>query len=272
MLKNFNSLTPKLQQAIRDGIATELCARDPLYWLRHTLTYDEHWKAKGSAPYARFPDLPYMATLFALMREERCLFLPKSREMMVSWAVVAYAVWLCQFHPRTRVMIQSQKEDKVLELVSGRGNPGYARTLWEQQDDFLKLRHPLIKPAEEMPGDQLVWANGSTFHGVPRGADQIRQFHPTLVIFDEAAHLDEFQAAYDAAHPVASRIIAISSAAPSWFGEVVEEAFQDSAAVKNLLRGCDFARHATGIAVFRIKYSADPKKGRAMGRQDATDL
>ena len=61
VLKNFNSLTPKLQQAIRDGIATELCARDPLYWLRHTLTYDEHWKRKGSTPYARFPNLPLHA-------------------------------------------------------------------------------------------------------------------------------------------------------------------------------------------------------------------
>jgi len=157
-------------------------------------------------------------------------------------------------------MIQSQKEDKVMALVSGRGNPGYARTLWEQQDDFLKAMKPLVKAPEEMPGDLLAWVNGSTFQGVPRGADQVRQFHPTLVIFDEAAHLDEFAEAYAAADPVAAQIIAISSAAPSWFGERVEEAFESSTDVVSELPGCDFVRHRSGIAVFRIKYSADPKK------------
>ena len=185
----------------RDLIARS--QKDPLDWLQnHTQTFDEHWKSKGTAPYARFPRLPYLPRLFELMKTERRLFLPKSREMMVSWAAVAYGVHLCQFSPRTQVMIQSQKEDKVMELVCGRGNPGYARTLWEQQDECLRRLCPLAKPIEDMPGNQSAWANGSTFHGVPRGADQVRQFHPTLVIFDEAAHLDEFEEAYAAADPV----------------------------------------------------------------------
>jgi len=99
VLKNFNSLAPKLQQAIRDGIETERCARDPVHWLlNYTRTFDEHWKQKGSAPYARFPRLPYMPKLFELMQKERRLFLPKSRDMMVSWSVVAYGVHLCQFN------------------------------------------------------------------------------------------------------------------------------------------------------------------------------
>jgi hypothetical protein len=129
------------------------CQSDPLHWLQnHTNTFDEHWKQKKSAPYARFPRLPYMPKLFELMHKERRLFLPKSRDMLVSWAAVAFGVHLCQFNPRSRVMIQSQKEDKVMALVCGRGNPGYARTLWEQQDDFLKTKHPLVKAPEEMPG------------------------------------------------------------------------------------------------------------------------
>ncbi|HEV2491487.1 MAG TPA: hypothetical protein VG204_00280 [Terriglobia bacterium] len=70
----------------------------------------------------------------------------------------------------------------------------------------------------------LAWANGSTLHGVPSGADQIRQYHPTVYIADEAAYLDDFEQSYGAAHPVAAQIIAVSSAAPSWFGEICEEA------------------------------------------------
>jgi len=211
----------RAKKRLRELEQAELCRTDPLYWLRtHTKTFDEHWQEKGTEPYARFPDKPYFPYLFYLLRTERRLLLPKSREMGLSWAVIGYAVWLCQFFERTRVIVQAQKLEKVIDLVSGRGNPGYARTLYEQQDQFLKDRHPLIKPSTEMPGDMLAWANGSTLHGVPSGADQIRQYRPTVAIFDEAAHLDEFAESFGAAEPVASQIIALSSAAPSYFGDL----------------------------------------------------
>ena len=223
---SFQNLPTGLRKVMREGLWNELCARDPYYWLQlHTKTFDEHWEKKGTQPYNHFPDLPYLRNIFDLLLTESRLFLPKSREMMLTWAVIGYGVWRCQFHPRTRVIVQTQKLEKVLDLVSGRGNPGYARTLWEQQNDFLKDMHPLVKPAKDMAAGLLAWVNGSTFQGVPSGADQVRQYHPTLVIFDEAAHLSEFREAYDAAHPVATQIIALSSAAPSWFGDICESAF-----------------------------------------------
>jgi hypothetical protein len=192
------------------------------------MTFDEHWKDNGTQPYARFPILPYMPRLFEILQTSRRLFIPKSREMMISWAVIAYAVWRCQFFERTRVIIQAQKLEKVIDLISGRGSPGYARTLYEQQDQFLKDRHPLVKPSTEMPGDMLAWANGSTLHGVPSGADQIRQYHPTVVIFDEAARLDDFEASYGAAEPVASQIIAISSAALGFFADMCTDLMEQA--------------------------------------------
>lgn len=197
----------------------------PLYWLqRLTRTFDERWEEKKCEPKKGFPDLPYLRWVFSEFLREPRLFIAKSRDMMLSWAVVGYAVWKCQFFEHTRAMVQTQKEDKVADLICGRGNPGYARTLYEEQEAWLKARCPLTKAIEEMPGTMITWKNGSTLQGVPRGADQIRQYHPTLVIFDEAAHLDEFQESYGAAIPVASQIIAVSSAAPSWFGDVVTEA------------------------------------------------
>jgi hypothetical protein len=219
-------------QRLKELEIEDRCRTDPLYWLQnHTKTFDEHWQEKGTEPYCRFPsseELPYMPFLFELMATARRLLIPKSREMMLSWAVIGYAVWKCQFFERTRVIVQAQKLEKVIDLISGRGNPGYARTLYEQQDQFLKDLHPLVKPSTEMPGDMLAWANGSTLHGVPSGADQIRQYHPTVVIFDEAAHLDEFEASYGAAEPVATQIIAVSSAAPSFFGDVCTDIMEQA--------------------------------------------
>ncbi len=189
---------------------------NPLKWLQfHTKTRDNHWREKGTEPYCRFPDLPYMPKLFELMASERRLFLPKSREMMLSWAVVGYSVHTCQWHPNTEIIIQSEKESKSLDLVVGRGTPGYARVLWERQDEFLKRLHPLTKDIEEMPADLLSWKNGSSIRAVASGAAQVRQYHPAIWIMDEAAFLPEAAASYDTAELVSSQIFVISTAGPS---------------------------------------------------------
>src|SRR5579864_7231971 len=93
----------------------------PLYWLQHhTETFDEKWKEKSlPSPYRKFPDLPYLPWLFEHFLRDRRLFVPKSREMMASWSVVGYAVWTCRFFPRQRVIVQSQKEQKVADLMVG---------------------------------------------------------------------------------------------------------------------------------------------------------
>jgi hypothetical protein len=146
--------------------------------------------------------------------------------MLASWSVVGYAVWLCQFHPRQRVIIQGQKIDKVTELIKGKGNPGYARTLIERQTPWLRQRFPLLYDIEEMSQTLLSWQNGSTLQGVPSGADQIRQYHPSVLIVDEAAFLDDFEQSYAAADPVAAQIIAVSSAAAGYFGDVCTQALE----------------------------------------------
>jgi len=140
--------------------------------------------------------------------------------MMVSWAAIGYCVWKCQFFDRQHVIVQAQKEGKAAELLKGTGNPGYAATLYERQPQWLKESHPLLKPLQEMPATVICWANGSTLRGIPQGADQIRMFHPTLYLVDEAAFIDDFEQSYGAAEAVDSQIIAVSSAAPSYFGDV----------------------------------------------------
>ena len=161
------------RRLLHEAAVDEKCRRDPLYWLRHwTKTFDEHWQEKGCEPYRPFPSsktLPYMPWLFRHLQTARRLYVPKSREMMISWAVVGYAVWLCQFFPRTRASLQTQKEEKVIDLINGRGNPGYARTLYEQQPEWMKARHPLVKPVEEMPGNLIAWKNVRHCMDCPKG-------------------------------------------------------------------------------------------------------
>jgi hypothetical protein len=201
---------PKLDQAIRD----------PLYWLQnHTRTRDSHWREAGAAsPYRPFPDKPYFRPIIETFQLEPVVFIEKSRDLMLSWLCAGYFTHAAMTNDQREVLFQSQKEDKAAELI------GYAKTLYEQQDEALKQRFPLAKPLKDQAAMRLEFANGSRIVGIPEGADQIRSFHPWGLLMDEAAFQPEAGEAYDAAVPVCQKIIVLSSAGPGWFADFVTEA------------------------------------------------
>ena len=197
----------------------------PLWWTWYaTQTFDPHYLDKGlKSPHRTFPRLPYLPWLFTKLLTEPITFWPKSREMLLSWCVVAYAVWHCQIFPGTQVLVQSQKLDKASELVKGKEPPGYGYTLYSRQDQWLKDRFPLAMRPEDLPADNLVWKNGSEMQALGRGADQTRLYHPTIYVQDESSFMDEASASFGAASPVAKQIVIVSSAGPSWFGDICSQ-------------------------------------------------
>jgi len=197
----------------------------PLWWAWFcTETFDPHYLDKGlKSPHRTFPRLPYLPWLFAKLLTEPIVFFPKSREMLLSWCAVAYAVWHCEIFPGTQVLIQSQKLDKASELVKGKEPPGYGLTLYNRQDPWLKARFPLAIRQEDLPANNIVWKNGSEMQALGQGADQIRLYHPTIVIWDEMAFIEEASASFGAATPVAKQLICISSAGPGFFGDTCSE-------------------------------------------------
>jgi|SRR5215469_932200 len=79
--------------------------------------------------------------------------------------------------------------------------------------------HTSGHPLKRQTSLAMEWADGGKLYGIPAGEDQIRMYHPTLVIFDDAAFLPGFEACYNATTPVAQQIVAISSAAPGFFAD-----------------------------------------------------
>lgn len=197
-------------QAEWDAMGETVASFDvgPLLWLtKYTATEDKHWLAKGTKPVAPFPKKDYFVDLLQIMMDSKRLFIPKSREMMTSWLTCGYIAWMCQWFEHIEWILQTEKEDKVVELVN------YCRILYRRQEPWMRERVTLrVDNATE-----LVLSNGSHIVGVPKGANQIRLFHPYGVMFDEAAFLPEFSDCYNTVHPVAKKIIAVSSAAPGPF-------------------------------------------------------
>lgn len=228
---------------------------DPLYWLRnHTKTKNPHWVQEGfDSPNAEFPAYPFFPWLFEQFQSsEKVLCIKKSRDMMLSWAVVGYYTSMCQTKAGLQVPFQSQKELKAFDMVE------YARELYRNQPDWLKERFPLALPLDQQPKGTIRWANGSEILGIPEGADQIRSLHPSAMMGDEVSFQPAAGEAYDVALPAVQKLIEVSSAGPGWYEEFTEK--EDAEPEVPVLRGVSTWRNKNGVLVIRIHYTAIPER------------
>jgi len=203
--------SPKVDAWVQEAI------RDPFLWAtRHTKTRNEHWLEEArSSPYECFPETAHLAALFAAFDHERIIWIEKSRDLMLSWACVAYLTLQAMKVPARGVIFQTQKADKVIQLVD------YAKCLWEQQDERLRKAFPLFKPMNIQSSTSLRFLNGSYILGIPGGADQLRSYHPWGYLNDEASFQPEAGESYhEALSVVPGNIIFNSSAGPGWYADV----------------------------------------------------
>jgi len=217
-------IDPMVASAARQELYQRECLRrildprtGPLYWLQHhTKTEDPHWvEAGATSPNRPFPDMPYFQPLIDQWLTEPIIFVEKSRDMMVSWLFIGLYTWVCQVRPGTEVLVQSQKEKKAWNLV------GYARTLYKNQDPWLKKMFPLVTRLSSQSKDMIAWGNNSVMYGIPEGADQIRSHHPWALFGDEAAFQPKAGEAYNASISACEHITMVSSANQGWFCNVV---------------------------------------------------
>lgn len=208
----------KRSQAIKgDAGWVEAATRDCFTWAtEHTQTYNEHWKEENRpSPYEHFPPYDYFRDLFTILELEQITWIEKSRDLMISWACVAYLTLNAMKVPYRGVIFQTQKDDKVIQLVD------YAKHLYRQQDPRIRAAYPLSKPLEHQPGHRLDFAGGGYVVGIPGGADQIRSYHPWGYLNDESSFQpDAGECFNEALSAVKGKIIFNSSAGPGWFADV----------------------------------------------------
>jgi hypothetical protein len=190
---------------------------DTFTWVtRATKTFNQHWKEEGR-PQANeyFPPYEYFRELFAALDAEQIIWIEKSRDLMISWACVAYLTLNAMKVPYREILLQTQKDDKVIQLVD------YAKCLYRLQDPRLIRAFPLAKPIDRQPDHSLAFANGSIIMGIPGGADQIRSYHPWGYLNDESSfQADSGECFNEAISAVAGKIVFNSSAGPGWYADV----------------------------------------------------
>src|SRR5580700_8050145 len=200
----------------RDPAWVDEVTRDPYTWVTlHTKTYNEHWvEEKRPSPDEHFPQLDYFRYLFEAFDLEQITWIEKSRDLMVSWACVAYLTLNAMRVPHRGVLFQTQKQDKVIQLVE------YAKCLYRTQEQYLQDAYPLTKPVDQQPEHSLSFAHGGYVVGIPGGADQIRSYHPWGYLNDESSFQpDAGECFNESISAVKGKIIFNSSAGPGWYAD-----------------------------------------------------
>lgn len=156
------------QDQLRDLL---LCSRDPWYFLtRHVKTLEP---TRGVLDY---PDFPYLK---GLVEDELChryLLVPKSRQMMVTWTMIALFLWRAMFKQPGVYIFLSRNERCAEELLER------AKFILQHLPSHLRPRLTTNNKSElEFGGLQ------SRLLSLPATPDGPRMYSPTAVFWDEMA-------------------------------------------------------------------------------------
>lgn len=197
------------------------CAADAEHWLfKYAYTRDEHDSSVAAKP---FPDKEYIREIVRFWLAHRMNLVEKSRQMMFSWILCALYLHDTQFGTNRLNFIQSKKEEDSDRLIQR------CFVIWGNQPEFLRRAHPatysychlkFFRPGEEggLPNSE-IW-------GIPQGGDVLRQHVASGLFVDEGAFQPDLASSIGAAKPMLAgggRLDVVSSAAPGYFQELVED-------------------------------------------------
>lgn len=252
----------------------EEAEKSAYFWLtRITETIDE----QSPTPYKPFPEKKYIETIIQLLLQPGIKTSPKSRSVMMTWTMAGAAAHLCQTRPATTCIVQSRDETRALKIIE------YARVLYSRSRPAWQTKHPVARPLKSQPEAEIAWANNSWMKAITGTANSIRSEHPTIVIFDEAAFMEEFEECFNAAMGAKPLYVwACSSAEKGPFFDMIENAAPadwpglespetpanqpfgiDSFLNANVRRPCPgltYGKTDRGWDVIHLHYSADPER------------
>jgi len=266
---------------------------DSGFWrfLRYVYTKDSHDDQPVKPLMADAPE--YLVVVFLYMLACEVLAVPKSRQMRLSWATTAFSVWHTMTNSHRHTIYQTKKEEDAFAMVSqGHKNPQSGRMDFIIQNLPEWLRDPNIKSGSgnqvgkltfspdrlDDNGFEVPWY-GSAINAIPQGAHQVRQYTPSLMVSDESAFQEEFEASMIAARPAVAgggKVICVSSVdsgsafnrmvLESETGDIPEHQVHPAVARGLELLGMEWPRGMkswetpSGVWCLEVHYTADPDK------------
>lgn len=162
----------------------------------------------------RFPNKLYLGELWRIIHENQRVVVAKSRQVMVSWILCAYCVWVARFTDHKLILWQTQKEDDghAMVALAGVGElGGYAGRM-----QFILRNLPTWMRGRwvEKEGELISLDTQSSILALPGGAHQVRSKTASLIVEDEFAFQSEQGGVYQAVAPLIqkqTKFIAVST-------------------------------------------------------------
>jgi hypothetical protein len=183
------------------------CGKDPAYFIDNYCKISH--AQKGQIPFRTYD---FQKELLQKFNDHRFNIILKSRQMGISTVTAAYVSWMLLFHREKVVLVIATKFVTAANLV-------------KKVKSMIKALPPFFDEIAKIDIDNrtsFILNNGSKVIAEPTSPDAGRSYAASLLVVDEAAHIDGFDELWAGLEPTLStggRCIALSSplGVGNWF-------------------------------------------------------
>ncbi|HEU5118687.1 MAG TPA: terminase family protein [Isosphaeraceae bacterium] len=189
------------------------CAQDPVYFINQYVKI-RHPK-RGLIPFKTFQ---YQNDTIECFRKKRFNVILKPRQMGFTEVTSAFITWLMLFHPNQSILALATKAETAKQVVRR------VRNALKNLPKWL-----LIADITTDNKTSIELANGSFVKSISKSADAGRSEALSLLVIDEAAHIEGFDEIWTGIRPTVSaggRIIMLST--PCGVGNVFHRTYTDA--------------------------------------------
>lgn len=189
------------------------CGRDPVYFISKYVRIRH--PTRGLIPFKTFE---YQDRTLRFFHTKRFNVILKPRQMGFTEITSAFIVWLILFHPDASVLCLSTKAETAKNVIRR------VRTALKNIPKWL-----LISDIQTDNKTSIELSNGSWVKSVAKSQDAGRSEALTLLVIDEAAHIEGFDDIWTGIKPTVSaggRIIMLST--PNGVGNVFHKTYEEA--------------------------------------------
>lgn len=175
----------------------------PLTWTRNEKS------PEGKDP---FPDKEYLKKYIRALQTYEMLFVPKSRQMIISTATLVLTLWEIMFKPSWRAILSKVTEDEAEELIENKVRFTYRELPQWLRDTRTIKDQPAGKALCKETSSYILAAAQNVADRECRGGTANR------LIVDEACYQDYTKSIVEAGGPMTDRMVLISTPNVSYPG------------------------------------------------------
>ncbi len=199
----------------KEDIRSEIlkCGKNPAYFLDNyaKIVHQE----RGLIPFKTFQ---FQKDLLNDFHDHKYNIILKSRQMGISTIVSGYVAWMLMFHKEKNVLVMATKLNTAIEIVEK------VKDIIDSVPSWLRISYITVNNKTKLELD-----NGSKIQGTPTSKDAGRGQALSLLIIDEAAHVEDMDDLWTGLLPTVStggRCIALST--PNGVGNWFHKAYIDA--------------------------------------------